>query len=54
LKPAAASPKTKRNAGKLSSTQKRFSTQPGTDVMISKIFSPKTSAKNGVFDSKQS
>jgi hypothetical protein len=23
--------------------------QPGTDVMISKIFSPKNSAKNGVF-----
>jgi hypothetical protein len=28
--------------------------QPGTDVMILKIFSPKTLQKIGVFDSKQS
>jgi hypothetical protein len=27
---------------------------PGTDVMISEIFSPKNSSKNGVFNSKQS
>jgi hypothetical protein len=33
---------------------KKAAIRPGTDVMIFKVFSPKNSAKNGVFDSKQS
>jgi hypothetical protein len=33
---------------------KQITVRPGTDVMLYKIFSPKNSAKNGVFDSKQS
>jgi alpha,alpha-trehalase len=31
---------------------KKISNQTGTDVMILEVFSPKNSAKNGVFDSK--